>query len=623
MKAFFSPKIPVKGKCSSQPWEFSSFFIALRPGPAALIYLLLTLLFTLLPAAVQAAKNNQFIAIAYHDVVKTKAELASDAVTVDHLIDQFEWLLANNYHPISIDDLLAAKSGKKPLPKKAVLLCWDDGYTSFYTTVFPLLRAYHFPAVLALEGSWIEPGPGKMVRYGRTTVPRSKFLTWPQMKKLAASPLVEIASHTYDLHHGIAADGYGDKIPAVIAHRYNQKTHSYETDQEQYQRIVTDLKKNSALLQKRLGKSPRVMVWPYGLYTEPALKAAAEAGMQITLTLDPVPATTNNLREIGRIYPTLNPDLTDFRAYLDLAIAPPIRHFFKVSSKDLLDPRPDTEQRFSRLLDRLKSLTPSMIAFSPLVQSGGGIQALFPNTVFPLAQDRLSRLTWHAAHRGGTSTFLWLPPLLFSSEKEQQKVPSDFFAQMGKFAFCDGIIVNAPVLTRELLRLSSTRAATDPAVRFWNPARRKTFRRHLLATHHSPGISHALKEVKAFQKWQPFIEVALVVPLDRLPELTVEKTKFLLQYFDFLLVDGRTSNNHDIAKMLKNDLGRLHASGLLPKISLLAKHRGDTDSLKSLLADLPRYNIINWGYEYDDFLDNRPTTISIRPLISRSSNPFQ
>lgn len=584
--------------------------------------LLLTLLLSLYTTGVQAGEPGEFIAIAYHDVVQTKAELASDAVTVDHLIDQFEWLLANNYHPISIDDLLAAKIGTKPLPKKAVLLCWDDGYTSFYTIVFPLLRAYHFPAVLALEGSWIEPGPGAMVRYGTTMVPRSKFLTWSQMKELAASPLVEIASHTYDLHHGVPADRYGDKIPAVIAHLYDHKTHRYETDQEQFQRILTDLKKNSDLLKKRLGKAPRVMVWPFGRYTKPALKAAAEAGMKITLTLDPVPATINNLREIGRVYPTLNPDLTDYRRYLDPNIAPPIRHFFKVDSKNLLDPRPDTEQHFGHLLDRLKSLSPAMVAFSPFVQTEGGVQALFPNTVFPLAQDRLARLTWHASHRGGTGTFLWLPPLLFSSGKTQQKVSDDFFAQMGKFAFCEGIVVNFPALTREFLRLSSTRKAVDPAIRSWNPARRKMFRQRLLKTSHTPGLINALKKIEAFQNWQPFIEVALVVPLDRLPELTVEKTKFLLQYFDFLLVDGRAGNNHDIEKMLKNNLSRLHASRLLRKISLLVKRRNDTN-IQHIFTDLPRHNIINWGYEYDDFSNNRPTTISIRPLISKSSNPFQ
>jgi len=130
------------------------------------------------------------------------------------------------------------------------------------------------------------------------------------------------------------------------------------------------------------------------------------------------------------------------------------------------------------------------------------------------------------------------------------------------------------------------------------------------------------KKIEAFQKWQPFIEVALAIPLDRLPELTVEKTKFLLQYFDFLLVDGRTGDNHDIENKLKNKVDRLHTSGLLTKISLLIKRKSD-DDIQRFFSDLPRYNIINWGYEYDDFLDNRPTTISIRPLISKSPDPFQ
>ncbi len=586
--------------------------------------LLLTFLLALFTTEVQADGANEFIAIAYHDVVKTRAELASDAVTVDHLIDQFEWLLANNYHPISIDDLLAAKKGEKPLPKKAVLLCWDDGYTSFYTFVFPLLKAYHFPAVLALEGSWIKPGPDAEVRYGTTIVPRSRFLTWPQLKKLADSPLIEIASHSYDLHHGVPADGYGDKMPAVIAHIYDKKTHTYETDQQQFRRILTDLKKNSALIQKRLGTRPRVMVWPFGRYTKAALKAAAQAGMNITLTLNPVPATSNNLQEIGRVYPTLNPNLSDYRGYLDPDIAPPIRHFFKVNSEDLLDPRPDTEQQFGHLLDRLKSISPAMVVFSPLVQSQkNNIQALFPNTVFPLAQDRLSRLTWHAAHRGGTGTFLWLPPLLFAWDKMQPKIPNDFFKEMGKFAFCNGLIVNAPLLTKELLRLSSTRPATDPTIRFWNPARRRMFRRQLLKTNHAPGLINALKKIQAFQEWQPFIEVALVLPLDRLPELAARKAAFLLQYFDFLLLDARTNDKHDIEKTLQNNLNRLYTAKMLPKISLLIKRGDDTNHLKRLLSDLPHYNVINWGYEYDDFLNNRPTTLSIRPLISNSSDPFQ
>ncbi len=583
---------------------------------------LLTILLALFATGAGAEGNGEFIAIAYHDVVKSKTELASDAVTLDHLIDQFEWLLANNYHPISIDDLLAAKNGRKPLPEKPVLLSWDDGYTSFYTLVFPLLKAYHFPAVLALEGSWIKPEASSKVRYGSALVSRDKFLTWKQLQELARSPLVEIASHSYDLHHGVPADGFGDKIPAAIAHIYDRKTHTYETDQQQFQRILTDLQKNSALIQKRLGKTPRVMVWPFGRYTKAALKAAAQAGMDITLTLNPVPADISNLQEIGRVYPTLNPDLSDYRGYLDPDITPPIRHFFKVNSKDLLDPLPTTEKRFSLLLDRLKSISPAMVSFAPIIRNSKGIKALFPNSVFPLAQDRLSRLTWHAAHRGDTGTFLWLPPILFASKTSQQPtINNTFFSEMGKAAFCEGVLVDSPPLVDNLLQMSSSTTATDSSIHSWNPARRKMFRQQLLQTSAESGIIDSLEKLDALQEWQPFIELALVLPLDRLPELTTRKTAFLLQYFDFLLLDARNDTKKNIEKAVKTSLGHLYSSELLSKISLLVK-RPD-NGLPRLLADLPRHNIINWGYEYDGFLDNRPTTISIRPFISKSTEPFQ
>jgi biofilm PGA synthesis lipoprotein PgaB len=280
--------------------------------------------------ACRADIKDRFVAIAYHDVVRTRAELASDAVTIDHLVSQFEWLLAHHYHPVSIDDLLAAREGKKNLPDRAVLLCWDDGYASFYNLVFPLLKAYNFPAVLALEGSWIEPGQATKVRYGQNTIPRSHFLSWRQLRELAASPLIEIASHSFDLHHGVLADRFGDKLPPAIAHRYDPRTRRYETDQERFERIYRDLEKNSRLLQKRLGKRPRVMVWPFGRYNQAALAAASRAGMDITLTLDPVPGNIDNLRKIGRMYPTLNPDLAEFRTDINPDIMPPARHFSRL-----------------------------------------------------------------------------------------------------------------------------------------------------------------------------------------------------------------------------------------------------------------------------------------------------
>jgi biofilm PGA synthesis lipoprotein PgaB len=49
------------------------------------------------------------------------------------------------YSVVSVQDLFDAAAGKKELPEKPILLTFDDGYLSFYTKVYPLLKKYHYP----------------------------------------------------------------------------------------------------------------------------------------------------------------------------------------------------------------------------------------------------------------------------------------------------------------------------------------------------------------------------------------------------------------------------------------------------------------------------------------------
>ena len=69
------------------------------------------------------------------------------------------WLRENGYTAISMEDVLQAKAGRKPLPERAYLLTVDGGYEDFYVNVFPILKAYRIPAVMAVVGRWIESGP--------------------------------------------------------------------------------------------------------------------------------------------------------------------------------------------------------------------------------------------------------------------------------------------------------------------------------------------------------------------------------------------------------------------------------------------------------------------------------
>src|SRR5581483_5740589 len=123
------------------------------------------------PAPATAA--DSFTVLAYHDV-RDAGSGESGIMTVDtrSLVAHFSWLREHGYRVVGLDDIVAANEGKRPLPEKAVLLTFDDGYESVYTRVYPLLQLFRYPAVIGVVGRWMEGGPGERVPYGNEEAPR-------------------------------------------------------------------------------------------------------------------------------------------------------------------------------------------------------------------------------------------------------------------------------------------------------------------------------------------------------------------------------------------------------------------------------------------------------------------
>jgi biofilm PGA synthesis lipoprotein PgaB len=83
-----------------------------------------------------------------------------------------------------VQDILDAHDGKT-LPPKAVLLSFDDGYSSFYTRVWPLLQAWNVPALWAPVGSWVDTPANQKVNFGGLMTPRDRFATWDMVRELS------------------------------------------------------------------------------------------------------------------------------------------------------------------------------------------------------------------------------------------------------------------------------------------------------------------------------------------------------------------------------------------------------------------------------------------------------
>src|SRR3954452_15409709 len=97
-----------------------------------LLAVLLLLVAVVAPANAQPP-GQRLVSIAFHDVDDRASELGSDAVTSTRLLQFFDWLKGSGWTPVSLDDLAAAARGQRPLPDKAILITFDDGYKSLYT----------------------------------------------------------------------------------------------------------------------------------------------------------------------------------------------------------------------------------------------------------------------------------------------------------------------------------------------------------------------------------------------------------------------------------------------------------------------------------------------------------
>ena len=150
--------------------------------------------------------QGHFLTLAYHDVEDEDPDQGFLSVRTDRLVDQLNWLRENGYQAVSVDQILAARQpGGKPLPERAVLLTFDDGYRSFLTRVLPILKAYGWPAVLAPVGTWMDTPADRKVDFGGNMQPRDRFLDWNDVREISRSGLVEIAAHT-DASHGALAN---------------------------------------------------------------------------------------------------------------------------------------------------------------------------------------------------------------------------------------------------------------------------------------------------------------------------------------------------------------------------------------------------------------------------------
>jgi len=397
-------------------------------------------------------KDNKFIALCYHDVQDKIVSKHIMTITTDQLTSHFKWLKENNYHPVSLDDILAAKRGEKKLPENAVLLTFDDGYESFYSRIYPLLKLYHFPAVYALVTHWLDAPEGGTFTYGSKKRSRDMLLTWKQIKEMVDSGLVEMASHSNNSHYGILANPQGNTQPKYTTLRYDKKMGTYEDQDSYIQRIEKDIKDSSEDIYKHLGIRPRAIVWPYGAYNKITQKIAKKYGMKITLTLDDGINTLDDLTQIKRVLISNDIKFQDFFWDLkqdDSLIQRPLA----ISLDEIYDPDPKKEdENLGHMIERILAYGANVVYIKPYADRDhdGLVDTLyFPNHIMPMRSDLFNRVSWQLNTRAKVEKiYAWMPISSFEvnnkrlsiyNKSDKNAIKSIYF-DMAKYGFLKAIL---------------------------------------------------------------------------------------------------------------------------------------------------------------------------------------
>lgn len=363
--------------------------------------------------------DEEFTVLSYHEIAeKNDALIPEFAVSPTMFVRQIDWLRNNGYNFVSVDDILADKAGKKALPPKAVLVTFDDGYRSAYDHALPFLKMLNIPSVVAVVGAWEEESG--TVNFDGRMIPRNKLMTWDQLREISQGGLVEIGSHSYDLHHGLPGNPQGNLEPAATTRRYLPDTKAYETETAYQNRIAADLKRSRDIIKDRVGKAPRVIAWPYGRYSYKLRDAAAKLGMTIGLTLD----DGGNMEDtplwgvrrvlVGGDWTLSNLENEMAARNQNISENDRSQKVMHIDLDYIYDADPAQQERnLGHMLDRVQSLNVTAVylqAFADPDANGSADAVYFPNRHVPVRADLFNRVAWQIQTRTQVKRiYAWMP----------------------------------------------------------------------------------------------------------------------------------------------------------------------------------------------------------------------
>ena len=185
--------------------------------------------------------------LVYHNIsAQDQGKLSIASKTFDAQIKQ---LHADGFDTLSLADFVAFTAGRRQLPRRSVLLTFDDGYKSFVQYARPILKDYGFGATLFVYSDFIGAGSA---------------LSWQELRSLSEQGF-DVQAHSKT--HG------------------NLRRKEGESEAAYAKRIEAELAFPLTLYKKNLPRPVDALAYPYGEMDDDLIPYVVKYGYSVAFTV--------------------------------------------------------------------------------------------------------------------------------------------------------------------------------------------------------------------------------------------------------------------------------------------------------------------------------------------------
>jgi len=188
--------------------------------------------------------------LCYHRFGKGHLKLS---VSSNNFRKQLSYLKKNHYRVIPLKSLIDFLAGKKPIPKRSVVITIDDGYRSAHEKAFPILKEFNFPATVFLYSDFVGA---------------KDSLTWDQMREMQRSGLVDFQSHS-------------KSHPNLTIQQTDENNQAY------LDRINNEIAIPSKMISQKFNTENYSFAYPYGEANDAVLAALFTYNLSLGVTVTP------------------------------------------------------------------------------------------------------------------------------------------------------------------------------------------------------------------------------------------------------------------------------------------------------------------------------------------------